>query len=85
MYDDGKTRLSLELDSFTHFLLVDFGVGVFSAQFGCLSWSRREDKLLYVAERIRNVSGERPHPQPDCQKVLKHTHTQTHKLVILFF
>ncbi|TNM86491.1 hypothetical protein fugu_006721 [Takifugu bimaculatus] len=37
-------------------------------QFGCLSWSRCEDKLLYVAERSRNVSGERPHPQPDCQK-----------------
>lgn len=85
MYDDSKMRLSLELDSFTHFLLVDFGVGVFSAQFGCLSWSRCEDKLLYVAERSRNLSGERLHPQPDCQKVLKHTHAQTLKLVILFF
>lgn len=28
----------------------------FPAQFGCLSWSRCENKLLYVAEKSRSAS-----------------------------
>lgn len=31
---------------------------LFSAQFGCLSWSACENKLLYVAERSKNASAE---------------------------
>lgn len=54
-------------------MLVDLGVGVFSAQFGCLSWSRCEHKLLYVAEKSRNTSAETGCPQPERTKVLKHT------------
>lgn len=33
---------------------------VFAAQFGCLSWSRCEKKLLYVAERSREAPTDDP-------------------------
>lgn len=51
-------------------MFIDLRVDVFSAQFGCLSWSRCEHKLLYVAEKIRKTSTE-------WTKVLKHTQTST--------
>lgn len=58
-------------------MFVDLGVGAFSAQFGCLSWSRCEHKLLYVAEKSRKTSAETRRPQPEWTKVPKHTQTRT--------
>uniref|UniRef100_H3CHL9 Acylamino-acid-releasing enzyme n=1 Tax=Tetraodon nigroviridis TaxID=99883 RepID=H3CHL9_TETNG len=53
------------------------------AQFGCLSWSRCEQKLLYVAEKSRKATAETRCPQPEWTKVLKHTQmiTKPHQLV----
>lgn len=50
---------------------------VFPAQFGCLSWSECENKLLYVAEKSRNTSVETQDGKAACEKVI-HTHTDTH-------
>lgn len=58
-------------------MFVDLGGFVFPAQFGCLSWSRCEHKLLYVAEKSRNTSAEMRRTQPEWSKVLKHTQTST--------
>lgn len=59
-------------------MFVDLGGGfVFPAQFGCLSWSRCEHKLLYVAEKSRNTSAEMRRTHPEWSKVLKHTQTST--------
>ncbi|XP_034733471.1 S9 family peptidase [Etheostoma cragini] len=38
------------------------------AQFGCLSWSECENKLLYVAEKRKNTSIESPEGESACRK-----------------
>uniref|UniRef100_A0A8C3API8 acylaminoacyl-peptidase n=1 Tax=Cyclopterus lumpus TaxID=8103 RepID=A0A8C3API8_CYCLU len=38
------------------------------AQFGCLSWSECENKLLYVAEKIKNTSIEKHDGESPCRK-----------------
>ncbi|XP_032377302.1 acylamino-acid-releasing enzyme isoform X2 [Etheostoma spectabile] len=38
------------------------------AQFGCLSWSECENKLLYVAEKSKNTSIETPEGESACRK-----------------
>ncbi|XP_041860823.1 S9 family peptidase [Melanotaenia boesemani] len=38
------------------------------AQFGCLSWSECENKVLYVAEKSRNASAETPDGESACRK-----------------
>lgn len=48
---------------------------MFSAQFGCLSWSKCENKLLYVAEKRKNVTADAHNKESACGKV---THMQTH-------
>lgn len=84
VYDDGKKRsrasaiiyINTMYDCLTVFFFV------FSAQFGCLSWSWCEKKLLYVAEK-KNSAAERVCEEPACRKVLNfHTNSYTNTFTL---